>query len=66
MGISFKKFTLIFTVSNMPAIFLYSYLGESFDGSIINTVIIVITLIITGVFSIKLWNEMKYKLIKDN
>ena len=50
----------------MPAIFLYSYLGESFDGSIINTVMIVITLIITGVFSIKLWNEMKYKLIKDN
>lgn len=66
MGISFKKFTLIFTVSNMPAIFLYSYLGESFDCSIINTVMIVITLIITGVFSIKLWNEMKYKLIKDN
>ena len=50
----------------MPAIFLYSYLGESFDGSIINTVMIVITLIITGVFSIKLLNEMKYKLIKDN
>ena len=63
---SYMGITLIFTVSNMPAIFLYSYLGESFDGSIINTVMIVITLIITGVFSIKLWNEMKYKLIKDN
>ena len=66
MGISFSKFLLVFIGANLPALFLYSYLGESFDGSIINTVMIVITLIITGVFSIKLWNEMKYKLIKDN
>ncbi|WP_196000550.1 VTT domain-containing protein [Clostridium sp. 1001271B_151109_B4] len=65
MGISLKKFSLIFTLANMPAIFLYSYLGESFDGSIFNTIMIVITLIITGAFSIKLWNEMKYRLIKD-
>lgn len=66
MGISFNKFTLIFTVANMPGVFLYSYLGESFNGSILNTAMIVITLIITGIFSVKLWNEMKYRLIKDN
>ena len=66
MGINFKKFVLIFSLANIPAIYLYSYLGDSFNGSIINTIMIIVTLIITGFFSYRLWNKMKCKLAKEN
>lgn len=66
MGISFYKFLLVFIGSNLPALFLYSYLGQSFDGSIFNTIMIVVTLTITAIFSIKLWNELKSKLAHEN
>ena len=56
MGINFKKFVLIFSLANIPAIYLYSYLGDSFNGSIINTIMIIVTLIITGFFSYRLWH----------
>ena len=66
MGISFSKFLLVFIGANLPALFLYSYLGQSFDGSIFNTIMIVLTLTITGIFSVKLWNELKFKLVHEN
>lgn len=66
MGISFLKFLLVFIGANLPALFLYSYLGQSFDGSIFNTIMIVVTLTITGIFSVKLWNELKGKLVHEN
>ena len=66
MGISFSKFLLVFIGANLPALFLYSYLGQSFDGSIFNTIMIVVTLTITGIFSVKLWNELKFKLVHKN
>ena len=66
MGISFSKFLLVFIGANLPALFLYSYLGQSFDGSIFNTIMIVVTLTITGIFSVKLWNELKFKLVHEN
>lgn len=66
MGISFSKFLLVFIGANLPALFLYSYLGQSFDGSIFNTIMIVVTLTITGIFSVKLWNELKRKLVHEN
>ena len=51
---------------NHNNIYLYSYLGDSFNGSIINTIMIIVTLIITGFFSYRLWNKMKCKLAKEN
>lgn len=62
MGMKFIKFVSIFVISNLPALFLYSYLGESFNGSVFNTVMIIVTLSITAIFSIKLWNELRNKL----
>ena len=66
MGINFKKFVLIFSLANIPAIYLYSYLGDSFNGSIINTIMIIVTLIITGFFSYRLWKKMRCNLAKEN
>lgn len=62
IGMSFAKFILIFVGANLPALLLYSCLGESFQGSIFNTIFIILTLIASAIISIKLWNELKNKL----
>ena len=62
----FNKFLLIFITANIPALFLYSYLGESFQGSSINTIFIVITLAISAILSIRLWNDLRRKTVSDS
>lgn len=63
VGMKFNKFLLIFITANIPALVLYSYLGESFQGSTMNTIFIIVTLIISGILSIRLWNRLKGKKI---
>ena len=65
MGMSFIRFVMIFIGANIPALFLYSYLGESFEGSIFNTIFIIATLLISGILSIKLWRDLKSTLSND-
>lgn len=66
VGMKFSKFLLIFITSNIPALFLYSYLGESFQESSINTIFIVITLVISALLSIRLWNDLRRKTVIDS
>lgn len=61
VGMKFSRFLVVFIIANIPALFLYSYLGESFQDSSMNTIFIIITLIISGILSIKLWNNLKRK-----
>ena len=66
VGMKFNKFLLIFITANIPALFLYSYLGESFQESSINTIFIVITLAISAILSIRLWNDLRRKTVSDS
>lgn len=66
VGMKFSGFLIIFVTANIPALFLYSYLGESFQGSSMNTVFIVVTLAISAVLSIRLWNDLRSRIITDN
>lgn len=61
VGMKFSKFLLIFIIANIPALFLYSYLGESFQKSSMNTIFIVVTLAISAILSIRLWNDLRRK-----
>lgn len=61
VGMKFSRFLVVFIIANIPALFLYSNLGESFQDSNMNTIFIIITLIISGILSIKLWNNLKRK-----
>ena len=62
LGMSYSKFAVIFTIANIPALLLYSYLGESFQTSIYNSIFIIVTLIASALLTIKLWNELRGKL----
>lgn len=66
VGMKFSGFLIIFVTANIPALFLYSYLGESFQGSSMNTVFIVVTLAISAVLSIRLWNDLRRRTITNN
>lgn len=59
LGIPYRKYIVTFIIANIPAVVLYSLIGESFNGSIYNTIFIVITLIIIAIVSLRLWNDMK-------
>lgn len=63
VGMKLSKFLLIFITANIPALFLYSYLGESFQGSSMNSIFIIVTLAISGMLYIRLWNDLKRKTI---
>lgn len=58
-GINFIKYTIIVMIVNMPMTFLYSYLGVSFNKSIYGILLIIATIILIGVLSYKMWNEIK-------
>lgn len=66
VGMKFSKFLLIFIIANIPALFLYSYLGESFQQSSMNTIFIVVTLAISATLSIRLWNDLRRKTVISN
>lgn len=61
LGIGYLKYIFTFIIANTPALILYSYLGESFQDSIYNTIFIIVTLLATGLLSLKVWNKLKYK-----
>lgn len=58
-GIGYFKYIATFILSNLPTVFLYSYIGESFQDSIWNTLFIVITIGVTGIMSLRVWNNLK-------
>lgn len=59
LGLPYRKYIITFIIANIPAVILYSLIGESFNSSIYNVIFIIITLIIIAIVSLKLWNDMK-------
>ena len=59
LGLGYRRFIITFIIANIPAVSLYSFLGDSFSNSIYNTVFIIITLIVTSIITIKKWNKLK-------
>lgn len=62
LGLGYRKFLITFVLANLPATFLYSFLGTSFSESIYNTLFIVIMLAVTSIVSILEWNKLKASL----
>ena len=66
VGMKFSKFLLVFITANIPALFLFSFLGDSFQSSHMNIIFIIVTLVISGVLSIRLWNDLRRKIINNS
>lgn len=59
LGLPYRKYILTFILANIPAVTMYSLIGQSFENSIYNTIFLVATLALTGILTIKIWNKMR-------
>lgn len=59
LGIGYIKYIATFILANIPALLLYSYLGESVQNSPLFTLFIVLTILAIGLQSLKVWNKLK-------
>lgn len=58
-GIKYVKYILTVIIANIPVIMLYSYLGIGYKGSLYIVALLVLTISITTLFSIKTWYSLK-------
>jgi uncharacterized membrane protein YdjX (TVP38/TMEM64 family) len=56
-GIKYTKFIAIVTAANLPMVSLYSFLGDSLISSSFNSVIIIVTLLLISLFTLRLWRN---------
>ncbi|SCJ60818.1 SNARE associated Golgi protein [uncultured Clostridium sp.] len=59
LGLGYRRFIITFILANIPAVSLYSFLGDSFSNSIYNTIFIMVTIIVTSIITVKEWRKLK-------
>ena len=59
LGLSYRRFIITFIAANIPALVLYSFLGDSFNDSAYKSIFIISTLVVTSVITIKEWRKLK-------
>lgn len=57
-GIKYFKFIAIVTVANLPMVSLYSFLGNSLLSSSYNIIILIITITVITLFTLRLWKSV--------
>ncbi|MFD0048091.1 TVP38/TMEM64 family protein [Actinomycetes bacterium NPDC127524] len=58
-GIKYRTYILTIMISNIPIVILYSFLGITIRDSMLSVTLIVISVIIIGVITIKIWNHLQ-------
>ena len=61
VGILYRTYILTIMISNIPVVMLYSFLGVTIGESLLGVTLIVISVVIIGVITVKIWNNLKQK-----
>lgn len=59
VGIHYRTYILTIMIANIPIVMLYSFLGITIGESMIGVTLIVISVVIIGFITIKIWNNLK-------
>jgi uncharacterized membrane protein YdjX (TVP38/TMEM64 family) len=59
LNVSFFKYIAIIIFTHIPWVILYSFLGYSFNHSLISVVVVAISIITVTSYSISSWNKIK-------
>lgn len=59
VGINYRTYILTIMISNIPIMMLFSFLGITIGKSLLGVTLIVISVAIIGVITIKIWNNLK-------
>lgn len=60
-GINYIKYIITVLLANLPLILIYSSIGVDTGSSSLSIVLVLITSILIGIFSINIWNNLKGK-----
>lgn len=60
-GINYIKYILTVLFANLPLILIYSSIGVDTGSSSLGIVLVLITSVLVGIFSINIWNNLKGK-----
>ncbi|QZY53861.1 VTT domain-containing protein [Crassaminicella profunda] len=58
VGLKYKSFFLTVIIANIPIIFIYTILGQSFLYSIYYFILIVVTFSVISIYLVKIWNRL--------
>ena len=58
-GIRYVRYITTVLISNIPAVFVYSFIGLQFTESIYSILISIIIIAIISIYIIKIWNKLK-------
>ncbi|MFS0783216.1 TVP38/TMEM64 family protein [Bacillus sp. 1P06AnD] len=61
IGIKYSTYILTIIIANMPLRLLYSFIGISFSESMIGLALVIGSLVLVIIASIKIWNNLKQK-----
>jgi uncharacterized membrane protein YdjX (TVP38/TMEM64 family) len=61
VGINYLTYILTIMISNIPIMMLFSFLGITIGESLLGVSLIIVSVAIIGVISIKIWNNLKQK-----
>ena len=59
VGIHYRTYILTIMISNIPVVMLYSFLGITIGESFLGFTLIIISVVIVGVITIKIWKNLK-------
>jgi uncharacterized membrane protein YdjX (TVP38/TMEM64 family) len=59
VGIHYRTYILTIMISNIPVVMLYNFLEITISESLLGVSLIIISVAIIGVISIKIWNNLK-------
>ncbi len=59
VGINYRTYILTIMISNIPIMMLFSFIGITIGESLLGVSLIIISVAIIGVVSIKIWNNLK-------
>lgn len=63
-GLKYTKYIITVLISNIPVIFIYSFIGIKFMDSKYGIIITLATILITSILVIRIWNKLKGKIIE--
>lgn len=59
IGLNYVKYIVTIIICNIPIIMMYSYMGISYKGSLVSIAIILLSISVLALYTIRIWNELR-------
>lgn len=63
---SYSKYILIIFLGNIPFMALYSFLGTSYENSLLSIILIIFSILLISIYTFKYWNNIKVTALEES